>query len=406
MKRRNILILLLLFVVTMTIACTKAADTAPEKPDEIYNPEIVAVTSYSTNIKLEWESLSGVSKYEVRYAETEDMENATALESNVASIDIKNLQKSHSYYFQIRASTSEGWTDWSNVNVVNTATFEAAVTTYNILGIEADPVVEPEFAWHLRKDALKSMILQSNNNADLVAFQETRELADELSEMLQDHYECHVSEREVSARVIAWKPEKFELVSYDDDIDIFGTEVTGQNTARYPTHVRLKEIESGKEILVYNVHVPAGTNLPREEAQRIRSVGAQKLAAYAKQKRQETGLPVIIMGDFNGYPETVIDGHSSACIIMKEEGLEDTFDKALERTNINYATTVNRATSSVKPGQNGSSRIDYIFTYPSTQIAVTTYDILINFEAGSSSRLQKPVPSDHHPVRSVLYFTY
>lgn len=406
MKRKNILVLLLLFVVTITIACTKTSDTTPEEPGGAYNPEIVAITSYSTNIKLEWESLSGVSKYEVRYAETEDMENATTLESDVASLDIKNLKKSHAYYFQIRASTSDGWTDWSGVNTANTATFEAAVTTYNILGIEADPVVEPEFAWLLRKDALKSMILQSNNNADIVGFQETRELADELSGMLQDHYDCHVSEREVSARVIAWKPEKFELVSYDDNIDIFGTEVTGQNAARYPTHVRLKEIETGKEVLVYNVHVPAGSNLPREEAQRIRSVGAQKLAAYAKQKKQETGLPVIIMGDFNGYPETVIDGHSSACIIMKEEGLEDTFDKALERTNINYATTVNRATSSVKPGQNGSSRIDYIFTYPSTQIAVTTYDILINFEMGSSSRLQKPVPSDHHPVKSVLYFTY
>ena len=404
MKRRNILILLLLFVVT--IACTKTTDTTPEEPGETYNPEFTAITSYSTNIVLQWEELSGASKYEIRYAQSEDMNGATALESNSAAIDIKNLQRSKPYYIQIRAFTSEGWTDWSDVNPVNTATFEIAVTTYNILGIEADGAVEPEFAWHLRKDALKSMVLQPNNNADIVGFQETRVLADELSEMLQGHYECHVSEREVSARVIAWKPEKFELVSYDDNIDIFGSEVNGQNTARYPTHVRLKEIETGKEVLVYNVHVPAGSNLQREEAQRIRSVGAQNLAVYAKQKRQETGLPVIIMGDFNGYPETVIDGHSSACIIMKEEGLEDTFDKALERTNINYATTVNRATSSVKPGQNGSSRIDYIFTYPSTKIAVTTYDILINFEVGSSSRLQKPVPSDHHPVKSVLHFTY
>src|SRR5699024_8010719 len=138
------------------------------------------------------------------------------------------------------------------------------------------------------------------------------------------------------------------------------------------------------------------SNLPREEAQRSRSVGAQNLVAHAKQKRQETGLPVIIMGDFNSYPETVIEGYSSPCIIMKEEGLEDTFDKALERTNIDYATTVNRVTSSVKQGQNGSSRIDYIFNYISTQIAFTTFDILINFEMGSSSRLQKPVPSDHH----------
>lgn len=404
MKIKNIFVFVLLTV--LTVACTKTNDTTPDGERETYDPDLIAARSYSTNIVLQWEELPDVSKYEVRYAETEDMDGATVLESNVAAVDIENLQKSHSYYVQLRALRSEGWTEWSRAKSMNTASFEAAITTYNILGIEADDAVEPEFAWHLRKDAFKSMVLQSNNNADIVGFQEARMLADELSEMLQDHYECHVSEREVSARMIAWKPERFELVSYDDNIDIFGSEVKGQNTARYPTHVRLKEIDTGKEVLVYSVHVPAGSNLPREEAQRIRSVGAQNLVAHAKQKRQETGLPVIIMGDFNSYPETVIEGYSSPCIIMKEEGLEDTFDKALERTNIDYATTVNRVTSSVKPGQNGSSRIDYIFMYPSTQIAVTTFDILINFEMGSSSRLQKPVPSDHHPVRSVLHFTY
>lgn len=396
--------LLLSFIVT--IACTKTTGTTPEEPAEAYDLEISEVTSYSTRVLVQWEALSGASKYEIQYAQTKDMHGATVLENNSARIDIKNLEKSKTYYIQIRASITDGWTEWSKVEAVNTACFAIPVTTYNVLGIEADEAIEPEFAWHLRKDAFKEMVLKENNNADIVGFQETKILADELSEMLQGHYECHISKREVSARVIAWKPGKFELVSYDDDIDIFGSEVTGQNTARYPTHVRLKEIETGKEVLVYSVHVPAGSNLPREEAQRIRSVGAQNLATHAKTKHQETGLPVIIMGDFNSYPQTVIEGHSSPCIIMKEQGLEDTFDDAAERTNIDYSTTVNRATSSVKPGQNGSARIDYIFTYPANQVAVTTYDILINFETGSSSRLQKPVPSDHHPVRAVLHFTY
>lgn len=403
MKKRNILALLLSLVVT--IACTKSNKDIPE-PNETYGPQVTETTSYSNGIVLYWEQVSGATKYEVQYAKTEDMKEATVIEASTPVTDVKNLEKSRSYYFQIRALLTDGWTSWSKVSTVNTASFEAVVTTYNIMGVEADPVVEPEFAWNLRKDALKSMVLQSNNNADIVAFQETRLLADELSEMLQGHYECHVSERDVSARVIAWKPEKFELVSYDDNIDIFGSEVSGHNTARYPTHVRLREIETGKEILIYSAHVPAGSNLAKEEAQRIRSVGAQKLAAHAKQKRQDTGLPVIIMGDFNSYPETVIEGHSSPCIIMKEEGLEDTFDNAVERTNVNYSTTVNRATSTVKPGQNGDTRIDYIFTYPSGQVAVTKFDILINFEEGSSTRLQKPVPSDHHPVRTVLHFTY
>ena len=391
---------------TIMIACTKTNGTEPTGPDAPYNSEITVQNSYTNNIVLHWQRLSGETKYEVRYAVAENMVDAVTFESNTPTIDIKNLEKSQIYYIQIRAQTSKGWTDWSTVKRISTAAFAVAVTTYNILGIEADDVVEPEYAWHLRKDALKQMVLQENNNPDIIGFQETTTLAEELVDMFKDHYGCHVSARGVSARLICWKPEKFELVSYDDNIDIFGTEVSGHNTARYPTYVRLKEMTTGKEILVYSVHVPAGSNLPREEAQRIRAVGAQNLAIHAKQRKQETNLPVIIMGDFNSYPETVIGGHSSPCIIMKDQRIEDTFDKAVQRTNVNYSTTVNRATSTVKPGQNGDTRIDYIFTYPTDQVTVTRFDILINFEEGSSSRLQKPVPSDHHPVRSVLHFTY
>lgn len=402
-KIKTILLSMLFFV---PLACSSTNENIPEVPGKTYAPEITTIASYTTNIVLEWEGLPDASKYEVEYAQTEKMVDPISLESRTANVDIKNLQKSQSYFIRIRALTPDGWTEWSNPSTMTTASFEAVVTSYNILGVEADENVEPEFAWHLRKDVFKNMVLQENNNADIVGFQETRTLAEDLVEMFEDHYEGHVSSREVSARLICWKPEKFELVSYDDDVDVFGAEVSGRNTARYPTQVRLREKATGKELLVYNVHLPAGSNVPREEAQWVRSVGAKNLAQHIKQEAGNTGLPVIVMGDFNNYPETVIEGNASSCIILKEAGFEDTFDKAQEKTNINYSTTVNRVTSSVKPGEKGSARIDYIFTYPKGKMAVTKYDILINFEPGSSSRLQKPVPSDHHPVRSVLHFVY
>src|SRR5690606_9529399 len=110
---------------------------------------------------------------------------------------------------------------------------------------------------------------------------------------------------------------------------------------------------------------PASSGLPKAEGQRIRSIGTRNLAMHVKKKHEDTGLPVIITGDFNNYPETVIDGHASSVIIMDEHGIEDTFQTALSRNNADYSTTVNRATSTVKPGEEGSARIDYIFSYPS-----------------------------------------
>ena len=291
-----------------------------------------------------------------------------------------------------------------NPDSTKAISFEVSITTYNVLGKEAK--VEPEYAWTERKEAFKQMVLQENNDPDIICFQETSTQAEEIVDMFRGHYGCHVSARSISAKLICWKPEKFELVSYDDDIDVFGTDVSAHNTARYPGHVRLREIKTGKEMLVFNAHLPAGSKLQKGEAQRIRSIGAINLAKYARQKSQETGLPVIVMGDFNNYPTTVIDSYPSPCIIMKQEGLEDVFDKALERTNIAYATTVNRTTSSVKPEQHGKRRIDYIFIHSSNQVAVKRYDVLINFAAESSSLLRKPVPSDHHPVKTVLQINY
>lgn len=403
MYTRTIIILLLsLGIIT---ACSKSKEGAPDQ-EQSQGPPLEETRSYINEIVLKWEALSGATKYEVRYAETEGMEDPTVVETNKPGLTIQNLKRAHAYFIQVRGRLTDDWTSWSNVSRVSTATFEAAMTTYNILGIEADPVVEPEFAWHLRKDALKSMILQANNNPDIICFQETALLAGELSDMLAADYDTHISAREVSARVIAWKPDKFSLVSYDDDLDIFGTEVSGRDKQRYVSHVRLKALESGKEVLVYNVHIPASSGLPKAEGQRIRSVGTRNLATHVKKQQAETGLPVVIMGDFNNYPGTVIDGNSSSFMIMNEQGIEDTFETALTRSNADYSTTVNRATSTVKPGENGDARIDYIFSYPSDKVTTSAYEIVINFEAGSSTRLQKPVPSDHHPVRSVLQFTY
>ncbi|WP_161554466.1 endonuclease/exonuclease/phosphatase family protein [Sinomicrobium soli] len=403
MKKIYLLICSLLFV--MILACSSKSEDE-EGTAKMAAPDFTAQNSYMDRLVLNWETLSGATEYEVRYSDAENMTDAELIKTGKTFVDIENLEKGSSYFFQVRAQLKSGWTDWSAINQINTASFEASITTYNVLGVEADPNVEPEYAWHLRKEALKAMILQANNNPDIIAFQETTTVAPEIKEMIGENYDSHISEREVSARLISWKPGKFELVSYNDDIDIFGSEVTGRNTARYIAHVRLREIETGKEILVYNVHVPASTNLPKKDGQRIRQIGARNLAEYVKQEVKESGLPAVVLGDLNNYFDTVVEGIKSAPKVLSENGFADTFQEAPTRTNEDYSTTVNRATSSVKPGENGSRRLDYIFVYPGEQVSIGDYSIIINFSEGSSTRLQEPVPSDHHPVKSVLYFSY
>lgn len=402
-KNSNLIFLTLLFA--FTLGCSSNSDEDQQVP-KINSPEFNTANSYMDSIELNWESLAAAIEYEIRYADQENMVDAQSIKTEETSIDIKNLEKGSSYFFQVRASLNSGWSDWSDTSQVNTASFEVSITTYNVLGIEADPKVEPEFAWDNRKEALKAMILQQNNNPDIIAFQETTLLAPQIKEMLKEHYDSYISEKEVSARLISWKPDKFELVSYNNNIDIFGSKVEGRNTARYVGNVRLREIESGKELLVYNVHVPASSNLPREEGQKIRQIGARNLAEYVKKEVKETGLPAIVLGDLNNYFDTVIEGIKSAPKVLSENGFIDTFQQASTRTNEDYSTTVNRATSSVKPGEDGSKRLDYIFAYPLEQVSITDYSILINFSEGSSTRLQTPVPSDHHPVKSTLYFSY
>lgn len=407
MKKISVGVCLLLFV--MTIACSGSDDASDDQGETPMTgaPNFTTQSSYTNSIILNWEELSGATKYEIRYGNKEDLIDPSMAPTNETSLEIKNLEKGNSYFFQVRAGLKSGWSEWSKVKKINTASFKASITTYNVLSIGSDPKVGPDWAWAVRTEALKQIILQDNNNPDIISFQESNKGGEEIKQMIIEKYDTHISKREaVSASLIAWKSDKFELVDFNDDIDIFGSEVTGGDGARYVGHVRLREKETGKELLVYSVHVPASTNKPKKEGQRIRQIGAQNLATYAKQKSQELGIPAAVMGDFNNYFDTVVEGIQSAPKTMSENGFEDTFQGALNRTNEDVGTAVNRNTFSIKPGKDGSKRLDYIFTYPKEQVSVGDYSIIVNFEEGSSTRLQRPVPSDHHPVKSVLYFTY
>jgi len=400
MKKMNVVYLFLLLL----MACSK--NDGPNNIDEPIGegPIITEVNSYLNRVELGWEPKGGKAEYEIRYAMNRNMENAVVLEKiKGTSMSVKDLDTDQAYFWQIRAEIDGAWTGWSVAKRINTASFETSVASYNILGAEHDPDIEPEYAWHIRKEAVRNIILQSNNDPDILGVQEARVQIDEVIGLLDDHYNYHVSGRSISPQAIFWKPEKFELVSFNDDIDIFGSATTGRDNQRYVTHVRLRERSSGKELLIYNLHIPTGSHV---NLQQLRGIAANNISLHAKQQASQHNIPAIVLGDFNNYPETVIGGFPSASQVMRNNNFYDTFDVALERINANYSTSVNRTTSIARIGENGSMRIDYLFTYPADQVAVTQYATIINFEGSSSTQLARPVPSDHHPVRAVLHLSY
>lgn len=403
MKKIKIASVFLLLIFLM-VSCSKMGQ-ADDIVEELKGngPVVRGTERYLDRIVLTWETVGGSSRYEVRYAQDSDMSDATVLPNGAVSLAVDGLDADQTYYWQVRAEVRGTWTNWSAVTRASTASFEASVAAYNILGAQHDPNIEPEFAWHLRKEAFRDIVLQADNNPDILSLQEANAQIDDVIGLLGEHYDYHVSPRTISPKAVLWKPDRFELVSFDDDIDIFGSSVSGYASQRYATQVRLRERNTGKELLVYNLHIPEGGNRERQE---IRGIATRNVAAHAKSQVSQSKLPVIVLGDLNNYPETVIDGLPSAPMVLKNNGFQDTFDIALEQINGNYGTSVNRATSTARIGENGSMRIDYVFAYPLDQVAVTQYATIINFAGSSSTQLERPVPSDHHPVRAVLHLAY
>lgn len=160
----------------MTVACSGSDGVIEDDggSNKIEAPNFTAQRSYTNSVVLNWEDLSGATKYEIRYGNKEDMSGAGMMPTNETSAKIANLEKGNSYFFQVRTFSKSDWSEWSKVKKVNTASFDASVTTYNALSKGSDPNVEPEFAWDNRKEALKEKILQESNNADIIAFQESR----------------------------------------------------------------------------------------------------------------------------------------------------------------------------------------------------------------------------------------
>lgn len=395
-KQRFCFFILVIFFFT-ALGCKKKSS---EKP-LLNAPTITVFSSFTTSLHIEWNDVSGANKYEVRYALTNDMSDALVKETSSTELHISGLKKETAYHIQLRTGSGE----WSATKRIKTASFATVVETFNLLSSKHDYKF-PNNTWSSRKHAAAEIILQADNSPDILGIQEgqIKEQVLDLATLLKDTYSYHISTRDVSARAIFWKTDKYSLLAFDNDIEAFDGSVSGNTVQRFITYVRLKEKASNKEILVFTIHPPTGSDA---EKQRVRGVLAKVISEKAKAlSRSANDAPVVILGDFNNYFDTVISGLPSSPMVFTSNGFTDTFGKAVNKTNANYTTHDGIESGKVSIGQNGSKRIDYIFTYPNDRVAVSDYGIIINFANGSDTVLKTPIPSDHRPVRSVVHLSY
>jgi endonuclease/exonuclease/phosphatase family metal-dependent hydrolase len=153
--------------------------------------------------------------------------------------------------------------------------------------------------------------------------------------------------------------------------DVPGSSSWGSSLPRMCTWVRLR-LAGGQRLLCYNTHLDHQSAEARERG--IRLICARLFA-----RRQEDGLPALLLGDLNATPDSAV-----VRFLREESGLVDSFG----------------ALGGADPGGTfhafrggGGPTIDYIFGTPDLAFAETAV-------------CREPVagrhPSDHHPVAATV----
>lgn len=364
----------------------------------------VSCSSAGDGVKVEWTTVKGALSYEVQYADNSGMSGATSLEASGTSLVIDEDASSTVFYIRVRARLGSGWGEWSDTVSYSASRAKIVVETYNIL---SETVVD-KAPWPNRKEAWKENVLKESNFPDILGLQEGRsdKQRNEIIEMLREYYNYYVCPNtDISPTLILWKKDRFMLVS-TEVVDMLPGSVAAYNkTSRYALHVRLKERSTGQELLVYNIHTPAATSLSTDAKVKLHNEMISTLAPYAKAKSEETGIPVIVMGDMNCYPTTVANGIPGSIPTFKNHGFRDTYDMTTNRTNHNYGTYNSQANvdnCTANYAANGANRLDYIMLWPESSFKVNSYEIIINFTDQTTHKVQCPLPSDHNPVRVEL----
>ena len=294
----------------------------------------------------------------------------------------------------------------ARADVASPTTATLDLGTYNIFSSEYEDRF-PDNTWESRRTAVGRIIRQRDNNPDILAIQEGQVAAqvDDLVATLGRAYSHHVTETDLSPRAILWRVGMFDALDRGE-VEIMGDEIDGYAEQRFATFVRLRHLATGGELMVLNVHLPTGGS---EELQSLRHSAVLHIAARVEQWTKQYGdLPVVVMGDFNNYFDTVIGGVPSAPRTMVDLGFQDAFRSAQPDTRVNpdSKSKLDIVNARTGCGADGSKQLDYVFVRPAQRATVVDWRMIVNLRAGSEVDLRVPVPSDHHPVASRVEFTW
>lgn len=386
----------------LTTACSGGADDGATGNEPVYNPSDLHVSAvYADAVELSWTPEAGASEYEIEYATG----SATkTIRSAVSECLIEGLPADTDMKFRIRTIRNGAEGPWSGLISGSTAAFAVSVTSFNVLGVES------KADWSPREAAVGAIIRRADHNPDIICLQECKNepMFTSVQRMLSGDYSFHTLQKtqpDADPTLIGWKQDRFELVS-GGSIDMLLGNVSyaagDYANGRYAHYVQLRERKSGRELLVYNIHVKAGGT----EFQQVRYDCVSTLCPVAISRAEKAGVPVLVMGDFNNYMTTWAGDIPPAPYVCVQNGFTEVSTIARECLNLNYKTSGVDLSGAATPRSDGNSRIDYIFAWSTHPFGVSKYQTVIDFVEGSTTKLKTPVPSDHHPVNATIHLAY
>jgi endonuclease/exonuclease/phosphatase family metal-dependent hydrolase len=255
------------------------------------------------------------------------------------------------------------------------------VATFNLRYASATP---PN-AWPQRRPVMKACI--QSMAPDLFGTQEG--LYGQLKDLAADlpDYEWTGTGRDGGSRgefmAIFYKRARFEPLEFDhfwlsDTPDVIGSTTWGNTNRRMVTWVRFRDRQSGAEFYFWNTHLDHQIQPAREKAAALIK---DRIAAL------KLPLPLLLVGDFNA----VAGKNAAYDILVKDAGLQDTWETARERRNGEFNSFHN-----FRGPQSGGQRIDWILVRGTAD--VTSIEIVTFQQDGQ-------YPSDHFPVLTRLTLT-
>jgi endonuclease/exonuclease/phosphatase family metal-dependent hydrolase len=249
------------------------------------------------------------------------------------------------------------------------------VMTYNIRYASDQPETH---SWNNRRDG----IVEIFSGVDIAGLQEVLPIQVEYLKAKLPGYRMIYRSREKDPQdgegvPLLYRQDQFAML----DSGIFwlsGTpEVAGSNTwqaacNRIVTWCRLRDIPSGREFFVFNTHLDHVSQYAREMSIRLILDYISKMAS---------GLPVILMGDFNVEEDNVVYR------TITEYGLKDAYRE------IHPVSDSTDLTFHGWRSETGLSRIDYIFV--SHEIKIRNAEVI-------RKKIHGIYPSDHLPVISEI----